>query len=289
MVISVCSIVIPSYNSELWIEEAIESCLAQTHASIEVVVVDDGSTDNTRQLLRRYSGRIRYVYQDNKGLAAARNTGINHAMGQYIQFLDSDDLIAPQKIEKQLYSLRPYTAPAVSISDYYCCELGDVSTPIAWYRAPWLDRLNPLLDLATRWETKLSIPPHSFVFDARIFREWGVRFDEALPTHEDWDCWMRVFAHSPEIAFVHERLAIYRVRPNSMSRNSQKMRDGFTRAIRTQMKLHKSNKPLVSALKRKLADVRQLYGDDRLLRTVWDALPRRLQESVPWRIRRHVG
>ena len=104
------SIVIPAWNAERYIKEAVDSALNQTYPSTEVIVVDDGSIDGTRAILEPYlaTKRIIYIYQVNKGLAGARNTGIRAASGEYIALLDSDDLFLPQKIEKQALVLKEH-------------------------------------------------------------------------------------------------------------------------------------------------------------------------------------
>src|SRR5262245_46858211 len=100
------SIVIPTYNREDLVAQAIESAVAQTHPRCEVIVVDDGSTDATADVLRRFEGRIIAVRQENKGLSGARNTGIRKASGSFVGFLDSDDLWEP-----------PLVAAALSVFD----------------------------------------------------------------------------------------------------------------------------------------------------------------------------
>src|ERR1019366_6906368 len=96
------SVVIPAYNYGRFVTEAAECALNQTYRPLEVIVVDDGSTDDTRQRLAPYLDRIQYVYQENRGLSAARNTGIRHARGEWIAFLDADDFWHPQKTTVQL-------------------------------------------------------------------------------------------------------------------------------------------------------------------------------------------
>jgi glycosyltransferase involved in cell wall biosynthesis len=96
------SVVIPTYNCGEYIRASVESALAQTHRPIEVVVLDDGSTDDTRERLRAYGGRIKYIYQPNRGLSAARNAAIAAAEGDVIALLDADDLCAPRRVERQV-------------------------------------------------------------------------------------------------------------------------------------------------------------------------------------------
>lgn len=94
------SIIIPAYNSAQYIAETIDACLQQSYTAIEIIVVDDGSTDDTVSIVESYDDKVRLIQQDNSGPAIARNTGIEAANGNYIQFCDSDDILHPQKIEK---------------------------------------------------------------------------------------------------------------------------------------------------------------------------------------------
>jgi len=99
------SIIIPTYNRSQFVTEAIDSVLAQTYKDYEIIVVDDGSTDNTSEILEPYQDKIRYIFQENQGLSAARNTGIKDARGRFIALLDSDDLWLPGKLAKQMAAL----------------------------------------------------------------------------------------------------------------------------------------------------------------------------------------
>ena len=119
------SVVIPTYNYGRYICETIDSALAQTYKPLEVIVVDDGSTDDTRERLAAYSDRIRYILQKNSGPAAARNTGIVAAQGEFVALLDSDDLWLPEKVERQvaLY-LREQDAGIVATQRFAIDETG---------------------------------------------------------------------------------------------------------------------------------------------------------------------
>lgn len=100
------SVIIPSYNRAYIVGQAIESVLRQTHEKVEVVVIDDGSTDDTATVVKAFDDRVRYIYQPNAGIAVARNTGIAAARGEFVAFLDSDDEWLPWKVEAQLAVLR---------------------------------------------------------------------------------------------------------------------------------------------------------------------------------------
>src|SRR3989304_595361 len=99
------SVIIPTYNTAHYIAPAVESVLGQTYQDTEIIVVDDGSTDNTRTVLTPYMDRIQYIVQDNKGRSEARNRGIHQSQGEFIAFLDADDLWLPDKLSQQVAAL----------------------------------------------------------------------------------------------------------------------------------------------------------------------------------------
>ena len=97
------SIIIPTYNYAEYIQKAIDSVLAQTYKNCEIIVVDDGSTDNTQEIIEnKYKNKVRYYYQENKGAPAARNKGIKKSKGEYLSFLDADDYLTESSIENRL-------------------------------------------------------------------------------------------------------------------------------------------------------------------------------------------
>src|ERR1700761_1458333 len=99
------SVIIPCYKQAQYLPEAVESVLAQTYPHVETIVVNDGSPDDTEAVAGRYGDRIRYVWRPNGGISAARNTGITQARGAYLKFLDSDDLLHPEQIARQMEAL----------------------------------------------------------------------------------------------------------------------------------------------------------------------------------------
>lgn len=96
------SVIIPAFNAAKYLAEALDSALAQTYLPVEILLIDDGSTDNTAGIVKKYGDKIRYFYQENQGIGAARNTGVHLAEGDYISFLDADDYWTPDKLEKQM-------------------------------------------------------------------------------------------------------------------------------------------------------------------------------------------
>ncbi|OPJ56515.1 glycosyltransferase [Alkalithermobacter paradoxus] len=113
------SVIIPTYNYARFISNAIDSVLNQTYTNIEIIIVDDGSVDNTKYVLSQYTDVIKYYYQDNKGPASARNLGIKHSTGEYICFLDSDDAFIEDKIDIQLNEFSKNKNIGLIYSDFY--------------------------------------------------------------------------------------------------------------------------------------------------------------------------
>ena len=279
--------IIPCYNHAQYLPDAVRSIISQTVSEWECIIINDGSSDNTRDValsLAAEDSRVRYLEQPNRGLARARNRGLDEARGQYIQFLDADDIIAPNKFELQLQALSTTNELALSYSNYYCCRINDrLNIRIKCYLSPQIDIERPLQDLASRWETELSIPVHCFLLDARIFKLYQIRFDESIPNHEDWECWMRVLTMKPSLFYVDEELAVYRILDSSMHSNYARMRRGFLQAIRKQQKLWRKNREMREILELKIEVTKGMYKRlmERRRRRARYELYRRLQRVIP--------
>jgi len=123
------SVIIPTYNRAAFVCEAINSVFSQTFKDYEVIIVDDGSTDNTKEVLNSYCRNIKYVFQENQGASAARNTGLKQSKGNYIAFLDSDDMWLPSKLQKQVNILDRHENVGLVYSNIaYCDELGNIQS-----------------------------------------------------------------------------------------------------------------------------------------------------------------
>lgn len=204
------SIIIPAYNSATYLAEAIDSALAQTHPNVEVVVVNDGSTDNTPAVLDEYSGRIVRIDQENAGLSAARNRGILESSGEYLCFLDADDRLLPEMTGAVSSAL--IASPDCGLA--YCgCQSIDEAGSV--YAESSLDRPS-----GNVFETLFrgSFTEVCTVVARRSALAKSGLFDPALPQIEDHDMWMRVAYYYP-VVFVPRHLAQYRKTAGSMSRN----------------------------------------------------------------------
>lgn len=237
-VTNLLSVIIPCYNQAEYLPDALESVMSQTYSNWECIIVNDGSTDNTEETANSWverDQRFTYVKKVNGGLSSARNAGLERAKGYYIQFLDADDAIHPEKFEFQINALNGTPQNALSISSYMASTANDLSVKHPTrFMSPEFKTKNYLKELILFWELRFSIPVHCFLFKSGIFRYNEIRFNEKLPNHEDWDCWMRIFALKPEVKYIDKPLAIYRIREDAMSYSRNTMRKGFMRAIKLQ-------------------------------------------------------
>ena len=195
------SIIIPTYNRAEWIVEAVESVLNQSFTDFELIVVDDGSTDETPEALAVYLDRLKFISQPNRGVSAARNTGIQFARGKYICFLDSDDLWKPRKLEVQLKEMARHPEFKISYTDEVWIRNGRWANPKKRHQkySGWI--LQKLLPLCI-------ISPSSVMIERVVFEQVGL-FDESFPAGEDYDLWLRIGSRFP-ILFIPEKLIIKR-------------------------------------------------------------------------------
>jgi glycosyltransferase involved in cell wall biosynthesis len=191
------SVIIPTYNRAEMVREAVQSVLDQTYRDHEIVVVDDGSTDNTRAVLEEMSGRcasIRYVYQENRGRSAARNRALGLARGRYIAFLDSDDLFLPRKLEIQVAEMEKSPQYGMTYCSAICTdEHGKEQVPGYTASASgWIYR-----QLAFYVPLTVILP--TVMVRAEVMSETG-GFDESMERFEDTDMWRRVARRTPVLA-----------------------------------------------------------------------------------------
>jgi glycosyltransferase involved in cell wall biosynthesis len=207
------SAIIAVYNGADQIRRAIDSVLAQTQSVDELIVVDDGSTDATPQVVTSYGDRVRYVRQQNGGVAAARNNGIRSATSEWVALLDHDDEWLPQKIERQLEMVRANPKAALCYSAYWSHWLGRESKIV--YRP--IDQLWPASRLTN------PFPPSVIMFRRKEMLDLG-GFDEKLKgaSCEDWDLSVRFLQKYPAVG-VSEPLTNYYEVPTSNSRNYRVM------------------------------------------------------------------
>lgn len=210
-------IIVAAFNAHRWVCDAIDSALAQTYARVRVVVVDDGSTDGTADLLRgRYGARIDVIESPHRGLAAARNEGIRSTSGEFLQFLDADDLLSTTKIEQQIARFR--ADPACALVH---CAFDQFDDGVPGSRRPAPPSFVLKCEGQDPWRALLSgnfIPPLTPLVRRDAVTEAG-GFDESLEACEDYDLWLRLAAHGCRFSYLPKVLASYRLHPDSMSQN----------------------------------------------------------------------
>jgi glycosyltransferase involved in cell wall biosynthesis len=206
------SVIIPAFNASPWISETIESVLAQQFTDFELIVVDDGSTDNTAETASAFGNRVRVLRKPNGGTSSARNMGILNSKGDYIAFLDADDLWKPEKLSLQVELLE-----ATGLKWVYCdgYAFRSNSRKILFrfgrvYKFHKGDILEPLF-------LENFIPSGTPVIARSVFEELGC-FDETLLGPEDLEMWLRIAAVYPT-DFVSEPLFLYRIHEYSKSRD----------------------------------------------------------------------
>ena len=206
------SVVIPVYNGAAFLEETIESALAQTFAAKEIVVVDDGSTDQSAGLARRFEPHVSVVCTPNRGVAAARNTGAALCTGAVLAFLDADDVWFPRKLEVQVGHLVDDAHGLVH------CAIVEIDATGQSLRERLDGKAGQVLrDLVLFEEPVILGGGSGAIFDAALFHAVG-GYDERLSTSADWDLFIRVAA-SASVGFVAEPLMAYRLHGSNMHRN----------------------------------------------------------------------
>ena len=205
------SVVIPAYNQGVYLVEAVESVLAQTYRNFEIIIVDDGSTDNTREVAHSFGDRVRYIWQENQGLAGARNTGIRHARGRFIALLDSDDRWLPGFLKNMVNLAQEHPE-------------GDV------YYSGWLAMDEKGKPLPQRSDG-LVVPPQEMYL--RVLRgnflnccslllrrgsllQAGL-FDPSFRRLQDWELWLRMLRDGFTFLGTTERMVLYRMHSESLS------------------------------------------------------------------------
>ena len=192
------SVIIPCYNQALFLNEALQSVLEQTHTNWECIIVDDGSTDSSKDIAIKWcrlDQRYGYFYQCNMGLSSARNTGLKLAKGDFVQFLDGDDILKPLKFEKQLVDLQN---AQIAVADYFSFVDGNQNEAAPHrYLSPFVLEKNFKQAIIADWEYRISIPCHAVLFDRKLQKDHKIFFNEALPNHEDWVFWVQLF-HASE-------------------------------------------------------------------------------------------
>ena len=195
------SVIIPTFNRASYLNDCIDSVLKQTYCNIEVIVIDDGSTDETEQVLKAYKDKIISSYQDNKGVSSARNKGVSSASGDWLAFLDSDDYWLPNKLESQVKHLLKFS----DLKWIHCDEI--------WIRNGV--RVNPKKkhgkqggQIFKQCLALCCVSPSAVMIEKDFYLANG-GFRNDFPVCEDYDLWLKLAKQEP-IGFVSDALVIKR-------------------------------------------------------------------------------
>eukprot|EP01012_Entosiphon_sulcatum_P065192 TRINITY_DN94072_c0_g1_i1.p1 TRINITY_DN94072_c0_g1~~TRINITY_DN94072_c0_g1_i1.p1 ORF type:complete len:318 (+),score=25.23 TRINITY_DN94072_c0_g1_i1:828-1781(+) len=238
------TIIIPAYNYQMFLPDTLTSVLGQKYQNFELIVVDDGSTDKTKDVVAEFvanDSRIKYFHQSNAGLSAARNLGIKNAKGEYIQFLDADDLLSDLKLSLQVEQMEKDANIDISYTmSYYFVDGNEekLYKSIALNQDDWMPKLNASGYEVLEMLVKQNIMPvNSVLIRTSSLRKIGF-FDQRLKSLEDWDFWISCAFKDFYFAFlpVEEAFALIRVHQNSMSQNRKKM-SGYEVIVRKRIKI----------------------------------------------------
>jgi GT2 family glycosyltransferase len=201
------SIIIPCYGQAQLLDRAIRSCFDSNDIPIEVIVVDDGSPDDVEGAVARFGERVRTIRKRNGGLSSARNTGLRHATGRFIKFLDADDWLMPGALTRQTDILQQI--PTAILITGYRLTYPDVNRPVEDYYPNF-----------SSWQSALAhgnvAPIHAFTVPSEVISAVG-DFDETLANHEDYDFWLRTALLDVEVILHHKVECVYFRQPESMS------------------------------------------------------------------------
>lgn len=201
MTLPTVSVIIPTYNRVQYLQECLEAIERQRFHDFELIVVDDGSTDGTKEYLQNYPHPIVGIHQENQGVSAARNKGISVACGTYLAFCDSDDLWQPQKLGRQMAFFRAHPDAVVCYTDEIWIRKGVRVNPCKHHQKISGDIFEKCLELCI-------VSPSSVMMHRRFFDVVGL-FDVAFPACEDYDLWLRASLHFP-FHYLDEPLIIKR-------------------------------------------------------------------------------
>lgn len=215
------SAVIPAYNSACHISEALDSVLAQDYPALEIIVVDDGSTDNTREIVSAYGDRVQLLTQANQGSAVARNNGILRAKGKYIAFLDADDIWWPHKIRSQVEALAA-SGHKMAYSRFIWWRpdaQGKFSPPHTEFAAH--PNPNIFTDTIVTGSPYAELLLDCIVWTSTVIVEKSElekagMFDETLRKGQDYDLWLRL-SRNIEMLGIEQPTALYRIHPDSIT------------------------------------------------------------------------
>jgi len=254
---SLISVIVPCYNQARFLLETCNSLLAQDYNNWEAIIINDGSTDDTEEVAKKIvdlDDRFKYFHKSNGGLSSARNFGLENASGDYVQFLDSDDVLKPEKFSSTIKLIEGYD---IVITDFLRFKSENGKLKKAFCNLS--EQQYTFESILLNWDVKYSIPIHCGIFKYSAIK--SILFDEELKAKEDWFFWLQVFKCNPKVFFLNEKLALYRVHKNSMTKDDALMHENLNLAYKKiYNSLSEDDKGIFfNRLTMELSDVRKRY------------------------------
>lgn len=220
------SIIVTSYNQERFLNSTLNSVYKQTWKAWECLIVDDGSRDNSRLIAEKWEerdSRFRLILKEHGGVSSTRNLGLVHAKGEYIQFLDGDDFLDQNKLEKSLNYVSINISHDIIITNFRLFSDRDKE-----FLPPYCELTDKNLNFENilyKWDENFSVPIHSGLIHKKLFENFT--FPEDLKSKEDWFMWIMLFRNRPNLIFIDEALAFYRIHTESITNTSNMQEDHF--------------------------------------------------------------
>ena len=248
------SVIIPCYNGARFLGEAIESILAQTYSAFEIIVIDDGSTDNSAEVTAGYPG-VRYILQENQGVAMVRNTGLHASKGDYLVFLDQDDLLLPSALETSVKCLndRPECGFTFGLCGLIAAD--GLALPSEKIQAANYQEHS---DYIMQLSGQSLVPPGVAMYRRTVLESVG-GFDSSMVPSEDYDMYLRISRSFP--IYCHNQVIIkYRLHDENQSRSTGLALKAILRVLDGQRDFIRGNKTYEAAYRRGRKQWRKLFG-----------------------------
>ncbi len=265
------SIVIPVYNAEKYLQECIDSCLKQTYQDIEIIGIDDGSTDNSAKILKSYSGKIKMITKENRGTPSALNSGIKLMSGEWFKWLSADDVLYENAIEilvKEAESQGEHAKSCIFYSNYDIID--ENSVVVGEFIEPNYNNLNSLQRNTILLDHYIGNGSTSLIHRS-VFDRFGL-FDESIGFKEDYEFWMRCcIINDCNLFLVPQKLAKYRVHSTQLTKKKvreniehvnkiknlilEKLSEDKRKQYLHELKIYQKTKPVKVKIRRKMRDM----------------------------------